>query len=215
MFKVYVSSSMQENNVGVGAYGTEENRMFELADKVAELLRGNGNFEVFRNKKEWTLEQLVEDVNAKCDKNSLFIDNHSNAGHSSAQGTEVYYYGQGGTGSNSYRIAKLLYDKIAPIGIGIDRGIKPDTVLYASGLYVVQKTEPPACLIEHFFHTNVLEVPQFLNNMDRFARAEYDAICEYFGVPVEPAYSELDMLRNERDLWKAKFDKIKAFVNEV
>jgi hypothetical protein len=29
--KVYLSSSTQENNVGVGVYGTEEKRMQELA----------------------------------------------------------------------------------------------------------------------------------------------------------------------------------------
>lgn len=178
--RVYVSASTQSDNVGVANYGTEQDEMMSLADRVKYWLGTQvGKFVVFRNMKGWSLEQTVHDCNSlACE---LFIDNHSNAGVASAAGTEDYYYGQGGTASKSYRIAKLLYEHIAPISPGTDRGIHADTSLYKSGLYVIQNTNPPAALIEHIFHTNIGEVKDLMTRRDVYAKAEAQAICEFFG----------------------------------
>jgi len=184
--RVMVSASTQHENVGVGAYGTEEDRMMFLADRVKYWLETQkGQFNVIRNEKGMTLAQTVELCNnMACE---LFIDNHTNAGASAAQGTEVYYYGQGGTNSNSYKISKLLYDRIAPLSPGKDRGIMPDTSLYKSGLYVVQHTNPPACLIEHMFHTNQTEVIHMIEHADEYAKAEAMAICDFFNIQWQEA----------------------------
>lgn len=185
--RVYVSASTQGKNVGVGQYGTEQDRMQHLADRVAYYLKTQkGKFEVFRNQHGWSLEKTAKDCNnLACE---LFIDNHTNAGEEEtvvdgkgAEGTEVYYYGPGGKDSNSYKIASILYKHIAPLSPGGDRGVKPDTSLYSSGLYVIRNTKPPACLIEHFFHTNHEEVNDFLKTIDEYAKREAKAICEYFG----------------------------------
>lgn len=180
--RVMVSASTQKENVGVGQYGTEQDRMMFLADRVKYWLETQkGQFNVIRNEKGMTLAQTVELCNnMACE---LFIDNHSNAADdTSTGGTEDYYYGQGGTNTNSYKIAKLLYDRVAPISPGKDRGIMPDTTLYKSGLYVVQHTNPPACLIEHMFHTNPVEVIDMIEHADNYAKAEAMAICDYFGI---------------------------------
>ncbi len=40
--KVYLSPSTQENNIGIGGYGTEEKRMNQVADVVERLLKSSG-----------------------------------------------------------------------------------------------------------------------------------------------------------------------------
>lgn len=179
-YKIYISASTQKENVGVGAYTNEQDRMMQLADRVKYWLETqNGKYVVERNQKGWTLQQTVADCNSKnC---NLFIDNHTNAGVAGAQGTEVFYNGFAGTNSPSYKISKILYDKIAPLSVGIDRGVKPDNSLYSTGLFVVQKTICPATLIEHIWHTNIAEVNDFIINIDKFAKAEAQAVAQYFG----------------------------------
>ena len=55
---VYLSPSMQENNVGVLNYGTEETRMNQIADVVQKVLQDYG-VDVYRNRPEWSLGQAV------------------------------------------------------------------------------------------------------------------------------------------------------------
>lgn len=186
--RVYINASTQDKNVGVGIYGTEQDRMQFLADRIKYWLdTQKGQFNVLRNEPGWSLAQIVSHCNhMACE---LFIDNHSNAGtpeHTAgdggAEGTEVYYYGQGGTTSNSYKFANILYKHIAPLSLGKDKGVLPDTNLYESGLYVIQYTDPPAVLIEHIFHTNYAEVDDFLKHVDDFAKGEAIAVCEFFRI---------------------------------
>lgn len=185
MHRVYISSSTQAKNVGVGQYGTEQDRMMQLSDRTKFWLETQRKFTVFRNKPGWTLSQTVEDCNnLACE---VFLDNHTNAGDvekkagdGGAEGSEVFYRHQGGTTSNSYKLASILYSEIAPLSPGKDRGILPDD-RYVGSLYVIQHTNPPAALIEHIFHTNYEEVADMIANMDKYAKAEAKAICKYFG----------------------------------
>jgi N-acetylmuramoyl-L-alanine amidase len=186
--RVYISASTQHANIGVGQYGTEQDRMQFLADRVKYWLETQkGQFTVFRNEPGWSLSKTVEHSNnLACE---LFLDNHSNAGKvekvagdGGAEGTVVFYYGQGGKDSNSYRLASSVYNQIAPLSPGKDRGVRPDTSLYSTGLYVVQRTKAPAALMEHFFHTNYDEVEFYLKNVDDFAKAEAKGICDYFDI---------------------------------
>lgn len=175
-YRVYVAASTQKENIGVGQYGNEQDRMQYLADRIAYWLKTqNGTFEVFRNQPGWTLEQTVKDCNAlAC---NIFIDNHSNAGPSKADGTEIYYC----LGSLKGKLlAECLYAQIAPQSPGTDQGVLADSTLYNSGLYVLRNTTPPAALIEHFYHTNSLEVGDFLVNIDKYAKATAKGICAYF-----------------------------------
>jgi len=192
--------------------------MMQLADRVKFWLETQPYFIVFRNKPGWTLAQTAIDCNQKdCD---LFIDNHTNAGSiekavdgKCAEGTEVFYCGPLGITSKSYKIASILYKHISPLSEGGDRGVKPDTSLYSSGLYIIRHTIPPACLIEHIFHTNYAEVADFLMTLDEFAKAEAKAICEYFGVTWKEPITEVESVGllvdelvekgvvTDRDLW--------------
>lgn len=216
--RVYVAGSTQATNVGVGQYGTEQDRMQYFSDRVAYWLKTQkGRFEVFRNQAGWTLEQTVKDCNQLACQ--LFLDNHTNAGATEktagdggAEGTEVYYYGQGGTDSKSYQFASILYKHIAPLSLGKDRGVKPDTTLYPTGLYVIQHTDPPAILIEHIFHTNYAEVDDFLKRIDEFAKATAKAIVEFFNEKwEEPILKERTIESLVEELFKDGIitDKIK------
>jgi N-acetylmuramoyl-L-alanine amidase len=174
-YRVYVSASTQDKNIGVEQYGTEQDNMQLLADRIGLWLKSQRKFTIFRNKPGWSLSQTVKDCNnLACD---LFFDNHSNAGSPIAQGTEVYY-----TSEDGKKFATAVYNEVAPISPGVDRGIKHDSVLYDSGLYVLRNTVPPSFLIEHFFHSNSVEVIHFLANVDTYAKATAKGICKAFDV---------------------------------
>jgi N-acetylmuramoyl-L-alanine amidase len=201
MHRVYISASTQKENIGVGEYGTEQDRMMQLSDRVAYWLKTQ-KIEVFRNQPNWSLEQTVKDCNSlACE---IFIDNHTNAGSPQAQGTEVYYcYGS----NKGMSLASYVYNHIAPLSPGEDRGIMPDTALYASGLYVLRNTQPPAILIEHIFHTNLAEVNDFILRMDEYAKAEAKAVVVYFGESwAEPL--------SEKKSWKEIIQEISGNADE-
>lgn len=176
-YRVYIAASTQKENIGVNQYGTEQDRMQFLADRVAYWLKTQtGKFEVFRNQPGWTLQQTVNDCNRlAC---VLFVDNHTNAGNPLAQGTEVYYHEGSAQGKV---LATSICDKIAPLSPGKDQGVLSDKILYLNGLFVLRSTTPPACLVEHIYHTNVIEVEHYLNNIDLYAKAEAQGICTYLG----------------------------------
>jgi N-acetylmuramoyl-L-alanine amidase len=202
MHRVYISASDQEHNIGVGNYGSEAGRMHPFSDRVKYWLETQkGKFVVFRNSPGWSLKQTVNDCNnLACE---LFVENHTNAGRKEqtagdggAEGTEVFYWTQGGTKSKSYVLASSLYKHLAPLSPGKDRGIRPDSTYSGGSLYVIQETNPPASLVEHIFHTNYEEVEDFLARTDEYAKEEAKAICEYCEETwIEPAVKHYRMYR--------------------
>jgi hypothetical protein len=180
--RVYISASTQKANIGVGDYGTEQDRMQYLADRIKLWLETQkGQFTVFRNQKGWTLQKTVDDCNSlACE---IFVDNHTNADDAEkTDGTVSFYHSIPGK-----ILSDIVYARIAPLSPGKDRGSKNDRVLYKNGLFVLRETKPVAILIEHFFHTNEEEVEFYLSRVDLFARAEAMGICDYFKIPwVEP-----------------------------
>ena len=228
MTKVYISASNQHKNIGVGDYGTEKQRMHELADRVKYYIEQGSNLSVERNHRSFTLKETCLHANAS--GAVLFIDNHSNAGPAAVRGMEVYYRGNS---TESKTLAHVLYDSLSPITPTEDRGVKADTTLYSSGLYVLRNTKMPACLIEHIFHTNAFDVAGatvfegphdslfhptfFLLNIDKFAKAEAKAVCDYLGVtwkdpdlvdskphPAENAFAYLN--KNGIPVYDKRFD---------
>lgn len=207
-YRVYIAASTQKENIGLGQYGTEQDRMQYLADRIKYFLETQqGKFIVFRNQPGWSLSQTVNDCNQlDCD---IFIDCHSNAGSSGASGTEVYFH------ENSTRgkiLAEKLFQKIAPVSPGNDRGVLSDFTLYpGSGLYVLANTIPPAALVEFFYHSNQVEVNHYIQNIDTYAKAAATAICEYFNEKwIEPELTMQNALNiltvskiiNSPELWQ-------------
>lgn len=170
--KVYLSPSTQEKNIGIDDYGTEEQRMNEIADILQNILETNG-YEVFRNRPEMTVAEIVEDSNSKSP--DIHIALHSNAGNKEATGTEIFTNIQGGA---SDRLANFIYEEIMNIYYdkNAGRGIK-----YTDSLKEVREVLAPTILIELAFHDNKEDAEWILNNKENIAQAIFRGIEKYFG----------------------------------
>ncbi|WPD20167.1 N-acetylmuramoyl-L-alanine amidase [Thermaerobacter composti] len=168
MPKVYLSPSVQEHNVGVGDYGTEEQRMQVIGALVETYLRANG-FDVRRNRPEMSLKDIIIDSNRYQPDAHVAI--HSNAG--GGEGTEAWYY----PGSEQGRkLAQAVYDEVAPLSPGKDRGLKTSSVFAE-----LRSTVAPAVILEVGFHDNPADAAWIMSQPRQIAKAIARGICRYFG----------------------------------
>ena len=170
MKRIYLSPSNQEHNAGVGKYGTEEERMHELARKVAVLLKARG-FETRKSVPTWGMPQVVADSNAW--RASCHICIHTNAGGSGADGTIAFYGSTAG-----HALTDAIYGYVAKASPGADEGVRP-----WPGLYEIAHTNAPCAYLELFFHTNYKEVADYLANEAKYAEAIARGVCDYYKVP--------------------------------
>ena len=169
MVKVYISPSSQEDNRGVGNYGTEEVRMNQIADVVERELRRVG-ITTLRNNPSMNITQMVTASNNFGADVHLAI--HSNAG--GGTGAEAYYY----TGSaSSQKLAQAVYNNLAPMTPTGDRGVKATTQLYE-----VWATNAVATLVEIAFHDNATDASFIVNNIQAIGIAIAKGVCSYFGI---------------------------------
>jgi N-acetylmuramoyl-L-alanine amidase len=180
MFSVFLSASTQNDNVGVANYGTEASRMQELASRVEQYIKaGGGNIKIYRNIGIKTLEDTVNMSN-DIDNLDIHVALHSNAG--GGEGTEIYFSNYPVRSEDSFRLAKSIYEQVAPITIGKDRGIKPDTALYEMGLFETGMTKAIAVLLEIMFHDNAKDIADYLNKVDTIAYNIAIGIYKYFNI---------------------------------
>lgn len=170
MPKVYISPSTQEMNRGLLPFGTEEAEMNKIADVLMSLLIKDGRFVIKRNSINMDPYQCAEDSNNF--GSDIHVAIHSNAG--GGEGTEVFAYG---AGSNSEKLAKAIYDRIAPLSPGSDRGVKYNPKLIEVG----NNVNATSCLIELAFHDNSGDAKWMFGSRDVIAKALYDGVCDYFG----------------------------------
>lgn len=180
--KIYLSASTQQDNKGVGNYGTEEQRMFILRDLVEQLIKSGNHGKDFiiekNNNKSSSLSAIINESNSfNANTHWAF---HTNAGASSARGCEVYY-SYLNTNNSGKRAATLWYNEISPITPTSDRGVKKDNTVYSTGFAELRNTKAIAVLAEFIFHTNIKDVNFFLSNINKFAIATTKAIYKYYG----------------------------------
>ena len=175
MKSIYLSPSTQENNVGAGSYGTEEQRMNEIMDLIENQLRGH--YILYRNRPNMTLQQVVADSNAK--NPDLHFALHSNAGGGS--GAECWICAKGG---QAERFANRLYEELSALTPGKDRGVKVST-----SLYEVNRTKAPAVILEVEFHDTPEGAAWIVANEKAIAQACVRAILGHFGDKMPPASS--------------------------
>ncbi len=167
--RVYISPSSQDDNVGVGNFGTEEIRMNQVADVVEAELKRVG-ITTLRNTPNMDITQMVATSNAFGADVHLSI--HSNAG--GATGAEAYYY----TGSSAgQKLAQSVYDNLVPMTPTADRGIKATTQLYE-----VWATNAVATLVEIAFHDNATDAAFIINNIQAIGIALAKGVCSYLGI---------------------------------
>lgn len=168
--RIYISPSTQEHNKGVGPFNTEEAEMNKISGFLVALLFRDGRFTVKYNLPSMAVAQIATDSNNF--KADLHLAIHSNAG--GGEGTEVYAYGPG---TNSERFAKALYDQIAPLSPGRDRGVKFNKGLYEIGDWV----NATSALIELDFHDNAAGAAWIATSHQAIANGLYMGICDYYG----------------------------------
>lgn len=170
MPRIYISPSTQEHNIGDGTFGSEESQMNKISEFLVAFLYKDGRFTVKYNLPSMDVAQIAVDSNNF--KADAHVAIHSNAG--GGQGTEVYGYAPN---TNSDRLAKALYNQIAPLSPGIDRGVK-----YNPGLMEVgDRVSATAALIELGFHDDLKDATWIAYNPEMISKALYMGICDYFG----------------------------------
>lgn len=166
--KVYLSPLSQTNNVGVGSYGTEADRMQQLSDKVKAKLIAKGHT-VYGNDNSLSLNERIAASNAS--GATLHVALHSNAASGNARGPEAFYKAGSNTGK---RLANCILYEIADIsGCAASRGLKSDYLLETNNVTCT------CALIEIAFHDNAEDVAWILSHMDDIAEAIATGICEY------------------------------------
>jgi N-acetylmuramoyl-L-alanine amidase len=185
-YSIYLSPSVQHNNIGVSNYGTEAKRCNEIANFTEKELIRHG-IKVYRNKPSMTLAQIVHDSNVK--KATIHVAIHTNAYNLKARGSEGFCY-KLGINSKGEKLIKYIYKYISGLTPTSDRGIKQGFNFYGTDkhIYELAMTTMPAALIECIFHDNIEDVKWMLsgNNIELIGIAIAKGILEYFEITYEP-----------------------------
>jgi len=188
MKKIYISGPVQDKNLGLGNYGSEEFRMQIIAKELARLLTESGLVKAYTNKSEMDLWKIVRDSNSKNVDFHLAI--HSDAGPITAEGTTSIYH----KGSNlGKKYAQIIYDYIAPKSAGKDRGVVPDTNYTNTGFYELKKTQAPAVLVELGFHTNPVESQWIIDEPEEIAKGLFNAVMKIFDLVIPEVISDYEI----------------------
>ena len=184
--KIYIDQGHNPSPPNTGAEGNgyrEQDITYEVGQRLASLLRSNGNFDV-RLSRPTESTQLgtsnASSLRARVDEaNSwgadYFISVHTNASVSpSANGTEVLVYS---SPTRSSALANDVLREVTQITGFADRGVK-----LRPGLYVLRKTNMPAILVELGFISNPYEANFMANNPSLFAQGIYQGILDYLSL---------------------------------
>lgn len=182
---VYLSPSTQQFNIGYGNYGTEEERMNQIADVVDYELKRSG-LNVVRNSPNQTLQEVVAESNAANPKIHVAI--HSNASTGNARGAEIYTHKFGGSGET---LARDIYSYLSALTPTEDLGVKEGyTAFNGKGYYELRRTKAPAVLIEVAFHDNPQDAQFIMDHIYELGVAISKGILDYFGIPYRPDSQE-------------------------
>ena len=197
--KVYLSPSLQEKNIGVGSYGTEEYRMNQVADVVEAILKSNG-VDVFRSNPSMTLSQAISDSNSN--NVDLHFAIHSNAFKGTNMGTSIYIYNKS---VEAMKFANLVYNAMSELTPWTDRGI-----IAEPNFYELNGTKALAGLVEIDFHDNKQSAEWIVSNIKPIGEALAKSILDYFGIFTRD--SEVDLLKVQIAKLQEKLAKIKLIV---
>lgn len=191
--RIYLSPSVQENNRGVGNYGTEEQRMNEIADVVQRELSNRNNIELKRNNKNMNSVQITNDSNGwRADYHCAF---HSNAG--GGKGCEVYHFVDG-TDNLSVKIARRVYNNVVKISPNPGRGLKSGMNLFE----VNNNIKAVSFLIEIGFHDNPVDANFIVNEKEKIGIAIANGILEHLRIDRGINVDKIDGTKNNENINK-------------
>lgn len=182
--KIVIDPGHNPQGINAGAEGfgyREQDLVYEVAQRLATLLRENGNFdvrltrntptEVLGTSNATSLQERVRIANSW--PADYFISIHANASvNPEANGAEVYTYSDSGPAHElALSIQQALVDEMGMKDLGVKTN---------PALYVLRRTSMPAVLVELGFITNEEDVQKLANDPDGFAQALYNGILRYF-----------------------------------
>lgn len=184
--KIYIDQGHNPQAPNTGAEGNglrEQDITYEVGQRLASLLRQNGNFEVrlsrptpqtqLGNSNASSLRVRVNEANSW--GADYFISIHTNASNqASANGTEVLVYSSPSTSAN---LAEDVLREVTEITGLASRGVKE-----RPGLYVLRKTAMPAILVELGFITNPQDAIRMRDNPGLFAQGIYRGLLEFLNL---------------------------------
>lgn len=174
MAKIYLSPSFQQQNVGVGSYGTEEKRCNEIADVVERELSKNKQFAVVRNTPNMSLQEVIDSSNKS--NADIHFSIHTNAGPVEARGCEVYAYAPGTEGD---KLAQIISKRLTKISPAKGRGVKYNS------LAETRQTKAIAVLTEVGFHSNLEEANWIIENIEKIGIELAKSLYEYYNIQYE------------------------------
>ncbi len=183
--KVYIDQGHNPRNPNSGAEGNgyrEQDIVYEIGIRLAELLRQDGRFEVKLSRP--TSETQLGNSNASSlaaranQANEwgadYFISLHTNASENPfGSGSEALVYA---VDSKAGVLGENILTQLTALTGFKDRGVKP-----RPGLYVLRKTRMPAVLVELGFITNPYEAQLMAERPDLFALGVYNGLLAYLG----------------------------------
>lgn len=115
----------------------------------------------------------------KCDESNngnygAFISIHSNAHNKTTSGTRIFTYGNG---TNETRLAKCIFDILAPFTPG-----KSENIQAYPELYELRMTKMAACLVEVDFHDVPNVAKWIIENTEDIGEKIAEGITKYFNV---------------------------------
>ncbi|MBE6663970.1 MAG: N-acetylmuramoyl-L-alanine amidase [Ruminococcaceae bacterium] len=184
--KIYIDQGHNPQAPNTGAEGNglrEQDITYDVGQRLANLLRQNGNFEVrlsrptpqtqLGNSNASSLRTRVNEANSW--GADYFVSIHTNASsQASANGTEVLVYTEPSTSAN---LAEDILREVTEITGLESRGVKE-----RPGLYVLRKTTMPAVLVELGFITNTSDAIRMRDNPGLFARGIYQGILDFLNL---------------------------------
>ena len=166
----YLSPSRQTGNIGIGEYGNESQRMYQLVDKITPHLDRCGiSFVVADFEKNLTLRAAEANAMGA----GYYLAFHSNAGgNGKAWGPVAYYHTAG------KELAQALTTELLATG---QKNNRNQNVVKSTSLYELRCPSAPACLLEVDFHDSETGVDFILKRMDDAAKAIAKAIVSIDG----------------------------------
>ena len=184
--KIYIDQGHNPQSPNAGAEGNglvEQDLTYEIGQRLATLLRSNGNFDVRVSRP--TEETILGTSNASSlrirvdEANNFgadyFISLHTNASNNtSASGSEALVY-------SSPSVASELGEDIL-VWLNRLTGLRNRGIVNRPGLYVLRKTKMPAVLVEMGFISNPQDARLMNNSPELFAEGIYNGILQYTGL---------------------------------
>lgn len=127
-------------------------------------------------------DRVTREKNGNSD---CFISIHYNAMGSTWQkhtrGIETYYHY---TSTKGKKLAEKVHSQLIKGTATINRGVKKDSVLYKSGLYVLRNTTSPAILVECGFMDNKIDriLMESTDYRKECAMEICKGVCDYFNI---------------------------------